>query len=299
MPTPLILPYASPEPWKRRLHDVVSQMPVMAALAIGSVLLVAAAWADWIFDRHIQHNVSETAIYLVPVGFVAWSCGLRLGVVMATVAALVESLISATSIANHNVGVVGVVFAFEYATYLLATVVLARLRYLLEEERTLARTDSLTGVANIRSFWHSMELEVARMRRDSRPLSVIFVDIDDFKSVNDTSGHDAGDQLLRTLAEVMTGVTREVDSVARVGGDEFAVLLPGADSAAGLSIIRRLQASLRARYVDLGTEAPTLSIGLATFSTPPDTSEALLRAADILMYEAKTGGKNRIATRCY
>jgi diguanylate cyclase (GGDEF)-like protein len=298
VPSPILLPYTSPDPWKRRLHDTIAQMSTATAVAIGLLGITIAGWVDISMDRMFQYDVAQTSIYILPVGFVAWACGLPFGIPAALVAALLEGWVNATSSRQPGLGVLSIEFLLKSVTLITGALLMARLRYLLEEEKALSRTDPLTGIANNRAFWNSMELEVERMKRDGKPLSVLFIDIDDFKQVNDTLGHKGGDALLKVVGQALSDVTRAVDSIARIGGDEFAVLLPNADTVAGVTVVRRLLATLRARICH-GTVKPTLSIGLATFVTPPDTVEALLHASDMLMYEAKTLGKNRVASRVY
>lgn len=266
---------------------------------VGLVGVVGAGWLDYWLDVASHYDFVQTGIYLLPVGFVAWACGLKIGSVVGFVAVAVEVSVSFVSMGGrHSPDVLMTVFALELATTTACCFLLAKLRYSLELERSLSRTDALTGTQNSRSFWEVMEVEIERMKRDSRPLTVMFIDVDNFKKVNDSLGHKEGDRILKCIGQALMGITRSIDAVARIGGDEFAVLLPGADQDAGKLVAERLKTTMNKLNCDASRLA-TLSIGLATFKTPPDTTETLLHAADLLMYEAKSAGKDRLSSRVY
>jgi diguanylate cyclase (GGDEF)-like protein/PAS domain S-box-containing protein len=154
--------------------------------------------------------------------------------------------------------------------------------------------DSLTGLANKALFTDRLNLAVARMERTRKPIAVMFLDLDNFKTVNDSLGHSTGDQLLGVVAEVLQGCIRSTDTAARLGGDEFAVLIDYLDGHADIvALAERILDALR-RPVALGTTevVATASIGI-TFGVPGTTGEQLLRNADLAMYRAKEHGKDR------
>jgi diguanylate cyclase (GGDEF)-like protein/PAS domain S-box-containing protein len=154
--------------------------------------------------------------------------------------------------------------------------------------------DSLTGLANKALFTDRLNLAVARMERTRKPMAVMFLDLDNFKTVNDSLGHSTGDELLRAVAEVLVGCIRSTDTAARLGGDEFAVLIDYLDGHSDIvSLAERILTALR-RPVMLGKNevVATASIGI-TFGVPGTTGEQLLRNADLAMYRAKEHGKDR------
>jgi diguanylate cyclase (GGDEF)-like protein len=170
---------------------------------------------------------------------------------------------------------------------------LSRLRLSLYIEKKLARSDPLTGAANGRTFYESVSLAVERALRAERPITVAYLDLDNFKWLNDRLGHSAGDEALCDLVASINRDIRVTDLLARLGGDEFALLLPdcGADDA------KALLERMRARFGDTmaGKKWPvTLSIGAMTFAKPPRDVDAMVRSVDELMYKAKKTGKNRI-----
>ena len=164
----------------------------------------------------------------------------------------------------------------------------------LEAERKLARIDSLTGLANRRAFYEGAELERKRSLRRSRPLSIAYLDLDNFKQINDRNGHEVGDELLACVGGIMRANLRAEDLVARLGGDEFAVLLPESDyqaaSGAVAKLHRILTTEMQKRCWPVG-----VSIGMVTFESIPENVEDMVHAADELMYTVKRDGKNRIA----
>ena len=156
-----------------------------------------------------------------------------------------------------------------------------------------ARTDALTGLLNRRGFETQMAFAVALARRSSRPLSLITVDVDHFKRVNDTYGHEAGDEVLRRLARTLESRLRGSDVVARLGGEEFAVLLPDTDLNGAQSIAQALVTAM-AEQQDPVVGTITVSAGVATMRGAEDNGAAMLRRGDAALYEAKGQGRNRV-----
>jgi diguanylate cyclase (GGDEF)-like protein len=158
-----------------------------------------------------------------------------------------------------------------------------------------AHVDSLTGALNRRALENRGALELARARREGTPVSMLAIDIDHFKTLNDGFGHGVGDDVLRYVAKALAATTRAVDAVARLGGDEFVVILPGATPEEAHAVANRLRDSVRAG--DGGHTPPvTLSIGVATRPPAGDSLESLWHAADVALYEAKRVGGNEIRT---
>lgn len=159
-----------------------------------------------------------------------------------------------------------------------------------------AVTDPLTGLANRRRFKEQLAAESKRRARLGRPVAVIVADLDDFKHINDRYGHETGDDVLRAFAGVLRGTVREIDIAARLGGEEFAVLLPETDAGGAAVVAGRLRERLERLELDApgnGRLAVTASFGVAS-SPPIDRVEDLLAAADEVLYRAKHEGKNRV-----
>src|SRR5204863_5014205 len=166
-----------------------------------------------------------------------------------------------------------------------------RLHRLVERQ---ASTDGLTELANRRQFEEALANEISRSERFGGMLALILADLDDFKQVNDRHGHQAGDDVLRTFADVLRDTVRDIDLAARYGGEEFAVLLPQTDLAGAERVAGRLRERMEARTVEApGDEsfAVTSSFGVASFPEA-STPAALFAAADEALYRAKSAGKN-------
>jgi diguanylate cyclase (GGDEF)-like protein len=170
---------------------------------------------------------------------------------------------------------------------------MAQVRTLLARLQEQATSDELTGLANLRALRELGAKEIARSRRFGHPLTLAYLDIDHFKEVNDRAGHAAGDRVLVGLASVALSATRAIDTVARIGGDEFVVLMPETGPDAALLLADRLR-EVFARATTSGDVGVTCSIGVASFEDAPGSVDELLEAADGLMYEAKASGGDMV-----
>lgn len=160
-----------------------------------------------------------------------------------------------------------------------------------------ATTDPLTGLHNRRYFEQALKEYLAEFTRTEGPLGLLVFDLDHFKKVNDTHGHDAGDQVLREVALRLKAITRENDVVARIGGEEFAVITPYATHDQLLAVAERYRSMIGALNVHIGKVVlkPTISVGVATNSDGTKSAEDLFKAADKKLYQAKREGRNRVA----
>lgn len=174
---------------------------------------------------------------------------------------------------------------------------ITELKQLEEELKRQAHVDFLTGVSNRRYFMEQAEQEIQRTNRYDTPLSLLMLDIDLFKQVNDTYGHKSGDDVLRTMAKVCRETLREIDIIGRIGGEEFAILLPETDKTEAAEVAERLRAVLANQKVALEVGTPihfTVSIGVASRISKQDNIDMLLNLADQALYQAKKLGRNRV-----
>ncbi len=268
--------------------DGLSRLPRAAIIAVGLVLTLSIGLADYATGSQLGASI----FYLLPVLLVTWSAG-RLGgllIALASGLAWMGADLTTREPYGHllmpywNAGI-------RLGFFAVSAILLDGLK----RERFSARHDPLTGLHNRRAFFEAAELELQRCRRYRRPLTLVYLDCDDFKQVNDTRGHLSGDALLRLTGKSIESTSRRTDVAARLGGDEFAILLPeaGAEQAAGL--LGRLQEFLT-RMMREQDFPVTFSMGAATFLRPPDTVDDMIRRADALMYSAKREGKNGL--RC-
>ncbi|MGB2895501.1 MAG: GGDEF domain-containing protein [Anaerolineales bacterium] len=168
-----------------------------------------------------------------------------------------------------------------------------------EQLSHLANTDALSGLANRRFFVEQLEREFARAKRYRRPLTLLYLDLDDFKSINDRFGHVVGDEVIRNLSLSMRAVLRSTDLLARIGGDEFAVLLPETAIKGGVGVTNKLKRALIAftSRPDSVISSVTFSAGLAQYRFEDESIDDLLARADHAQYQAKDAGKGQIRTQ--
>ncbi len=258
----------------------------LACVAVPYLAAVAA------LDHQTGTDVPLLILYLPLIALSCWLVNLSTAVCLSLVCAVLWLLVDrvfsggvTADFSDYWITVVHFVFFVVIAT------VLWRLRLAQEAARRHATTDFLTGLANSQAFVAIAEHELAESRCSRSPLTIVFADCDRFKAVNDTLGHLVGDEVLRIVASSIEGAVRSVDIVARMGGDEFAVLLPELPADRVREIVRRIRSEVNAAMQARGWPV-TLSVGAATFDTPPDSVDELIRQADDLMYKAKRAGSN-------
>jgi len=174
-----------------------------------------------------------------------------------------------------------------------------RLRANYERSLSLALTDPLTGVYNRRYLDNHVEKSIERAHETGKPVSIVLFDIDHFKSVNDTYGHDAGDEVLRNVAQRVNGNLRNFDMVARYGGEEFVIVMPDTPGDIAVMVAERLRDRIARDPIAVSGSAAqlnvTISMGVAAYTGPADTADDLIKRADETMYQAKRAGRNRVA----
>jgi diguanylate cyclase (GGDEF)-like protein len=245
-------------------------------------------------DYVTGEEISFAVFYVLPVGVAAWWSGRAAAYLVAILAAL----------ARYDAGLWSEhVFSQEWIRYwnalspfLLFVLILhlvSALRSRLDEERSRADRDPLTGLLNLHAFHLQAETHLAHARRTGRPLAMVFMDLDNFKAVNDSQGHVAGNRVLQAVAHDMRRVLRESDLLARAGGDEFAVLLTEAGPEGASAAVESLRSELLKAMAEMNVPV-TFSIGMVAFETPPTSVRAMVQHADQLMYEVKRSGKNAV-----
>ena len=239
-------------------------------------------------------ELALSLFYLFPIALATWHAGRWAGILMSitsTMSWLVADLLMLSSFSNAWIPYLNE--TFRLIVFLIITHIIFGLKTALEKHRELAGTDPLTAVANRRAFYDLANLELNKARRYQTPISVLYLDIDDFKQINDHFGHHIGDALLRAVAEAIKKNIRAVDVVARFGGDEFGILLAGTGAESAALVARKLKQKLQALIQDKGWPV-TLSVGAVTFEILPGSVDEMINAADRQMYRAKKNGKNRI-----
>jgi diguanylate cyclase (GGDEF)-like protein len=172
------------------------------------------------------------------------------------------------------------------------------LRRVMRQVHTMALTDSLTGLPNRAAFLNALGQAVTRQRRDGRPFSLLYADLDRFKQINDRYGHEAGDRVLKAVAAALRTSMRHEDTMARIGGDEFGAVLVGGDGSEGALVGERIRGTVEARMISGGWDV-TVSVGAVAFTDGNITESEALAAADEMMYAAKSAGRNRVVCLDY
>jgi diguanylate cyclase (GGDEF)-like protein len=272
-----------PGPWGR----AVLYVSTLAAI-LGTI------WVHYQLGQHYQIYM----FFLLPVIIVSWYGGSMAGNLFSLLS-VIGWLVADFGMRRGHPFWAELVNDFVRLSVLLIVVLIAsRLRIALDREHEMARRDILTGLANRRAFYERGEIEAERSRRYDRPITALFIDLDNFKAVNDSKGHDEGDRLLKTVAEILHSRLRTTDICGRLGGDEFAVLLPETGEKAAAIFAAELRVRLIEAMEKLGWPV-TFSIGVATFHTTPESFDQLIEKADALMYLVKQGGKNAIRQEMY
>jgi diguanylate cyclase (GGDEF)-like protein len=247
-----------------------------------------------ILDHLTGPQLFFSIFYLFPIFLVTWFTERRIGMTVSLASAVAWLIADFTSGARYsNPAIPYWNASVRLGTFLILTSILSSLRNSLERDRELARTDALTGVANGRYFMELADREINRANRYGHPFTVAFIDLDNFKAVNDRYGHSAGDTLLYLVADTIQKNVRVTDIVARLGGDEFVILLPETGPAPAQAITQKIQ-RINSDAIRKNEWPVTFSMGVATFMRPPSTIDEMLKISDDLMYAAKRKGKNTI-----
>jgi diguanylate cyclase (GGDEF)-like protein len=254
----------------------------------GTVLVAALGYVDYATG----FEISLSLFYLIPVGLVAWYSTRDLALVICGLAAI--AWLGADIASGHLYSVPGLHLwnmSIRLGFFMIVTLLLGALRDAHATAQRVARTDFLTGLLNSRSFAELAGMELDRARRYGLPATFAFLDIDDFKQINDRLGHLVGDEVLTAVGLQLQRSLRRTDLVARLGGDEFAALLAQADETAARQTIAKVQRALAGEMAAQGWPV-TFSVGIITFTSPPASVQEAIGAADRLMYAVKAAGKD-------
>ena len=240
-------------------------------------------------------SFSLSVFYLIPVFGVAWFKGINRALIISAVSSVVwiigdtPTRVFYIHPVNH-IWNAGAVFVF----FVLVSFLVGFLRDVLTREAQLSRTDFLTKLANTKAFVEAADAEIRRVERYGHPISVAYIDLDNFKTVNDTFGHSKGDDLLVKVGSIIAKNIRHSDLAARVGGDEFSILFPETDGKQARVVVAKLQSKLDELFRE--TNLPVgASIGVAEFLEPPESVDQILVKADQLMFTAKKRRKTLVS----
>jgi diguanylate cyclase (GGDEF)-like protein len=273
-----------------RLLALIERWPKSVSVIVGAVLVSVVGVLDYVTG----YQLTFSAFYLIPIFILAWLDGQWGGLGGALASAAVRTLVDLVG-GRPYLSPLYIVWntGMRLVLFIVVALLISLIRQYVDQERAFARIDHLTGAANTRSFLEMLKAEVERSRRYSRRFTIAYFDLDNFKSVNDTFGHAAGDELLKAVVQIIRSHVRATDVVARLGGDEFALLLPETDEIAARAAIAKIQSHIKSE-MESRARSVTVSIGCVTCSNADLDGDALIQKADDLMYAAKVKGRNMV-----
>lgn len=270
-----------------------SSLPFKISLVF---LLVGAVG---IFDFITGYELAFSLFYVIPIFLVTWLIGRWVGIIASLASAFVwlgADVAAGNPYSHPLIPIWNMLIRLSF--FVTITLLLSALRSAIEREKELARLDSLTGALNSRFFYELAQMEIDRSQRYKHPFTLAYIDLDNFKTVNDQFGHLTGDHVLRTVVSYAKQHLRKIDVVARLGGDEFALLLPETGQESARIALCKLQSGLL-EEMQQNSWMVTFSIGALTCTDVPPTIDELVKMADTLMYSVKRDGKNAIQYATY
>lgn len=278
------------------LHKLLRRLTLPGTISSSMVLAgaIAATLGIFVADLATAADIRLHVLYLFPLAAVALHCETPLAAGLLLPVTILLQIVTFSQQANSLIATATDMLV-STAAALLAIGLARGMRSNHLHLQNLANRDSLTELLNRRSFEKLTDREISRQRRHGGIFSLAVVDIDDFKKLNDSLGHHYGDLALKAIARILATHTRQSDSVARIGGDEFAILMPSTDLDSARLLCRKLSQQISGS-IDSAPQQISASIGCACFEQPPPSTSEALKQADQHMYQAKTAGKTPSAT---
>lgn len=262
--------------------------------AINTVIGLVCCLLLGIVDLVVPAGLELPFLYILPIAFTTWFAGKRMGILVSVICTLFLS----HNYLSYSTTVEALDILSALGIFIIFVLMLVRIRDLLEMESTLSRTDPLTGVMNQRAFSELVGYEIMRLQRENSPYSLVYLDIDNFKVVNDRFGHAKGDELLKAVASCLTDNLRKTDIVSRMGGDEFTIFYPATGQEPAKVITEKIKEKLDA--LSKANDWPTtISMGVVTCTSGKCELDGIVTVADKLMYEVKNTGKNDVLYAVY
>jgi diguanylate cyclase (GGDEF)-like protein len=247
-----------------------------------------------IIDKITGSEISFSIFYLIPIIFVTWFSNRWVGIFISgasAIAWLMADLMAGQIYSHWIVPYWNAIMRF--CIFLVNVYILSRLKNALELEKMLSRIDPLTGISNGKYFIELVNSEFIRSNTNNLSFTIAYMNLDNFKTVNDRFGHNEGDILLCTVANIVRNNIRATDTVGRLGGDEFAILFPETGAEKSQGMIPKIHKSLLDAILQ-NKWGITISMGVGTFKGPNFNAEEILRLTESLMYSVKDAGKNGI-----
>jgi diguanylate cyclase (GGDEF)-like protein len=272
------------------LHQFFGRLSHLTLILISVFLTLMIGWVR--YKTGTEYALS--LFYLLPIIISVWYVGRGWGIIMSMISVttwLTADVLLLQTFSSPTVPFINE--TFRLIVFLFVVYLVWEFKRALVYNTALARTDPVTGIANRLAFFEFADMELKKAQRFNYPVSIIYLDIDDFKRVNDRFGHHIGDKLLQEVSDTLLKNIRSIDMAARFGGDEMGILLPETDVTGTRILAEKLQKTLLSRMRQYGWDT-TFSIGAATFQDCVVRATEMVNVADKLMYFAKKNGKNKI-----
>lgn len=271
-----------------RLGHLIARVPKSVLILICIILVMSVAVCDY----KTAEDISFYVFYSLPLFLAAWFIGIWAGILVSFVSSLLWGFVDLKT-SEHSLAILYLDTLLRLSFFAAVSLLISILHDAFEREKDSAHTDFLTGLPNRRTFIERFSTEIERAKRYNRPLTIAYIDLDNFKMLNDHYGHAVGDEALQKIAATLQEDIRKSDFVARMGGDEFLLYLPETNGTQAMSSLKHLQDSLN-EVTKTHALPITFSIGAITYAIPKSSAEEMIRTADRIMYSAKSAGKNRI-----
>ncbi len=274
----------------KKLHQLLAASSRGKLFFISLLLIAIIGYLDQVTGFEISFSI----FYLLPVAF-CWYCGRSLGLLLSLISAVVWLIVDNSAGQPYSQNWIPFWNALmRFAIFSFSVLALSKIRQDITQEEILSRTDALTKLSNSRHFREQSALLFNLANRQQQPLALAYIDLDNFKSINDNFGHATGDLVLKQVGQVLATSMRDSDIAGRLGGDEFAVLLTGAGAEEAKAYFTWLQLQLLAEMEKNGWTTVGFSIGVAVYTKPLPERSNPLQDADDLMYRIKKMGKNQV-----
>ena len=267
----------------------MEHIPLWIMTVLIPALIFILAWADF----ETGYEMAFAVFYLLPVTLTAFFFKRGLGILIALVCSILSGYINQTAGQTFSQNWIFHWNDFmRFAYFAFTVIIFCDLHDTIDKEKELSMIDPLTWLYNRRMFYNEIRRQLSQLKRHNRGFCVVYIDMDKFKSVNDTFGHATGDKVIETAALNLKEQTRDNDIVARLGGDEFGIVMPEITYENAVIVLGRLRERLNAAMKDHGWPV-TASIGVSMIDTPTNVDD-IINSADQLMFDVKRAGGNNI-----
>lgn len=271
--------------------EVIGKQGRAVQVSLGSILLLLVGTGALFASSSL---LEFSVFFIIPVAYFTWFIQRKAGIMASAVSAAGTLWANTASpLHTNHPGVAYWNALIWFGFFVSITFIVAALKSLHDRERQLSRVDSLTGIANRLAFYEFATTERNRAGRNNQPITLAYLDLDGFKVINDTLGHQMGDKVLVNVARTMQMSVRQTDMVARMGGDEFALILPDTNKAAAGTVLEKVLTMLDTAMLQKSWRI-TFSMGAVTFLAPPVSVQEMIAGADQVMFSVKNSGKNRL-----